>query len=261
MQQQEETQVHHQPLNEGLRRGDLKDSIDPVFTIDQFKSKMGADQDVIVMRFRCTEKMPATDLMEFIEKGYAYVLDADISQGEEKDGKYSVFVELERTQHAANQMKEILEGIGQLCDNTDWKFRFHRDYHSKDFSEEAILEQVPLTPEDYQTKLTEIQTPDANAEVNEFFDQGALDEIVVDESNNITFSKSYAGDLIARLEEIGDYDTLKESLRGGIALDDQSRSQTVWLNKFLGNYDINKISGKFLIRNGDRAVILSKGNW
>lgn len=254
-------QVHHQPLNEGLRRGDLKDSVEPIFTIDQFKSKMGADQDVIVMRFRCAEKMPATDLMEFIEKGYAYVLDADISQGEEKDGKYSVFVELERTQHAATQMKEILEGVGQLCDTNEWKFRFHRDHTSKEFSEEAILEAVPLTPEDYQTRLTEIQTPDVNAEVNEFFDQGALDNVSVEEDNTVTFSKSYAGDFIATLEEIGDYDTLKESLQGGIELDDQSRSQTVWLNKFLGNYDINKISGKFLIRNGNKAVILSKGNW
>jgi len=253
--------MHHQPLNEGLRRGDLKDSIDPVFTVDQFKSKMGADQDIIVMRFRCAEKMPATDLMEFIEKGYAYVLDADISQGEEKDGKYSVFVELERTQHAAGQMKEILEGIGQLCDNNNWKFRYHRDYHSIDFSEDAITESVPLTPEDYQVRLTEIQSPDVNAEVNEFFDQGALDNVSVDENNTITFDKAYTGSITAQLEEIGDYNSLKESLQGGIALDDQSRSQTVWLNKYLGNYDINKIADKFLIRKGNKAVILSKGSW
>ena len=35
----------------------------------------------------------------------------------------------------------------------------------------------------------------------------------------------------------------------------------MYLNKYLGNYDINKIENHFLIRNGDRAIILSKEIW
>jgi len=35
-------------LFEGLRSKDLKDLVDNVFTIDQFKSKMGEDKDVVV---------------------------------------------------------------------------------------------------------------------------------------------------------------------------------------------------------------------
>jgi hypothetical protein len=35
----------------------------------------------------------------------------------------------------------------------------------------------------------------------------------------------------------------------------------LYLNKYLGNYDINKIEDHFLIRNGERAVILAKTSW
>jgi len=244
-------------LFEGLRRGDLKDSVDPIFTIDQFKSKMGEDKDIIVLRFRVVDKNPAIDVMEFLEKGYPYVLDADISSGEEKDGKYSVFVELERSSSAAKQMKEIIGGISQLCDNYEWKFRFHKDYHSKDFSEEAVLEEVPLTPEDYESKLLEFQ----NADVNEFFDQGAIDNVVVDQDDNITFEKPYSESFTAKLVDIGDYETVKDNLPGGISLDESSRGQTLYLEKYLGNYEIHKINEHFLIRNGNRAIVLKKANW
>ena len=75
-------------LLEGLRSKDLAGFVEPTFTIDQFTSKMGEDQNVIVLGFRVNDKHPATDLMEFIEKGYPFVLDADMSSGEERDGKY-----------------------------------------------------------------------------------------------------------------------------------------------------------------------------
>jgi hypothetical protein len=252
-------QMPRQPLKffEGLRRGDLKDAVDPIFTIDQFKSKMGEDKDIIVLRFRVNDKNPAIDVMEFLEKGYPYVLDADISSGEEKDGKYSVFVELERTASAATQMREILGGMSQLCDTYDWKFRFHKDYHSKDFSIEAITEEVPLTPDEYEAKLTEMDTMEAN----EFFDQGALESVAVDNEDNITFAKTYAESLTAKLIGIGDYEILKESLPGAISFDRESQSQTSYLEKFLGNYEIHKINEHFLIRNGKRAAIIKKDRW
>mgnify|MGYP003350207008 CR=1 FL=1 len=95
-------------LFEGLQKGDLVNCVEHTFTVDQFTSKMGNDRDVAVLRFRVKDKFPAIDMMEFIEKGYPFVLDADISSGEEKDGNYSVFVELERTKQLPQQIKNIL---------------------------------------------------------------------------------------------------------------------------------------------------------
>ena len=62
-----------QQLNEGLRSGDLRNYVSEVFTVDRYSSKMGEDQDVVVLGFRVREKNPAIDMMEFIEKGYPFI--------------------------------------------------------------------------------------------------------------------------------------------------------------------------------------------
>ena len=241
---------------EGLRSSDLKDIVDNHFTIDQFQSKMGNDTDIIVLRFRAADKEPAIDMMEFIEKGYDFVLDADVSSGEERDGQYSVFVEMERDERAPRHIKDLLNGLSQLCDCEDWRFRWYKDDEGYDATEEEIKKCIPLTPADYEARTS---TDDAT-DVGDFFDQGATD-VDVDESRNITFTRPYAEPLTAKLIAIGEYNTLKDALRGALQLDESSRGQVSYLNKYLGNYDINKIEGHFLIRNGDRAVILQKEVW
>ena len=217
---------------------------------------MGEDKDVVVIGFRVNDKFPATDLMEFIEKGYPFVLDADMSSGEEKDGHYQVFVEMERNKHVPKQIRELLGGLSRLTDNWDWRFRYQREMNGHDFTEEAVLENVPLSPDEYETKILETK----NETVEEFFDQGAT-EVAIDENNTLTFSKPYSGPLQMTLLALGDYEEIKESIKGGLQLDESSRSQVTFLEKYLGNYEIHKIDNKFLIRNGTRAAVVEKGRW
>ena len=244
-------------LVEGLRKSDLKDMIEPNFTVDQFRSKMGNDKNTIVIRFRAADKEPAIDLMEFIEKGYEFVLDADISSGEEKDGKYSIFVELERGPSAPNELKDLIGGISRLCGNEHWKFRWYKDLEVFEFNEDTFRDAVPLSPEEYEERSGDSEAD----EVTEFFDQGALDSITLENNGSLTFRKIYSEAFTANLIAIGPYDVLKYVLDGPIQLDESSRSQVLYLNKYLGNYDIHKIEGHFLLRKGDRAVILSKPRW
>lgn len=244
-------------LFEGLRAKDLRDQVDHIFTIDQYKSKMGEDKDIVVVGFRVADKYPAIDLMEFIEKGYTFILDSDMSTGEERDGQYQVFVEFERTPKFAGQLRDILEGVSQLCDCWDWKFRYHKEIESLPFSPEAINEHVPTTPQDYETKLLEYKKSD----VSNFFDQSAIDDIVLDENDNLKFIKPYSESLTAKLVAMGWYEDLKDQIPGAIQLDETSRTQTIFLEKYLGNYEIHKIDNKFLIRNGNRAVIIQKESW
>ena len=241
---------------EGLRKADLKDMIDPIFTVDHYQSKMGNDKDVLVLRFRAGDKEPAIDLMEFIEKGYPFVLDADMSSGEERDGEYSVFVELERNLDAPGHIEELLNGISRLCDIKSWRFRWYKDVQGHDFDKETASKVIPLTTEDYEQRVEENRVKG----IAEFFDQGAIDEITV-EGENIRFKKPFSDPLNAKIVAIGEYDVLKCVLEGALQLDESSRGQVLFLNKYLGNYDINKIEGHFLIRNGQRAVILSKEIW
>ena len=93
--------MNNQQLNEGLRPLDLKEMVYPTFEVDTYRSKMGEDRDVCVVSFKVKDRSPAKDLMEFIEKGYHFVLDSDISSGEDAGGEYSVFVELSRSPRLA----------------------------------------------------------------------------------------------------------------------------------------------------------------
>jgi len=242
----------HNKLFEGLREGDLKDCVEQLFTVDQYTSKMGHDRDCAVLRFRVNDKFPAVDMMEFIERGYSFVLDSDISSGEERDSKYSVFVELERTKKLPSQIRSLLDGISKLTDNWEWKFRFYKDTMSQDFSEQAVTEAIPCTPEEYDQKLNETRSQ----EVGTFFSEGGV-EVEVDESLNLTFKKPFFENLKLELECIGNYKDLMDTIKGPYQIDETSTSEIFYLTKYLGNYDINKIGGKFIIRKNNQAAIVN----
>jgi hypothetical protein len=249
------TQQKHN-LNEGLHTGDLKEFVSDLFTVDQYKSKMGNDSDIVVLGFRVKEKHPAMDLVEFIEKGYPYVLDADMSAGEEHDGQYQVFVEIERNPALKRNLRNLLDGISKLTTVEDWKFRYQKAPHSVEFNEQSVMENIPLTPLDYENRIMEIK----NGDVQEFFDQGAVD-VALESDNTLTFKKPYAGDITAKFISIGEYEDVKNTIPGALSLDESSQSQVNFLNKYLGNYDINKVGDKFLIRNGHKAVVIQKDRW
>lgn len=243
-------------LNESLRHGDLKNFISDTFTVDHYKSKMGDDKDVVVIGFRVKEKHPAIDLMEFIEKGYKFILDGDMSAGEEHDGQYQVFVEIERTPNLPGQLRELLSGVSAICGCYEWKFRYQKSKTLTEFNEQNVMKEIPLTPVDYETKILEIK----NQDIREFFDQGSTD-VTLENDNTLTFSKPYSGKIQAKLISIGDYDIVKDTLPGAISLDESSQMQGLFLNKYLGNYEIHKIAGKFLIRNGTKAIVIEKTHW
>jgi hypothetical protein len=244
-------------LTEGLGRHDLAGFIDKVFTVDQYKSKMGADEDIVVLTFKSHDKHPAIDLMEFIEKGYPFVLDADISAGEERDGKYSIFVELERSNKVPRQIDQLLAGISQLCDIYDWRFRYYKQIKSVPFSVDLAEEIIPLSQDNYYDKLREIKTQELNA----FLNKGSLDSVKLQKDSKLKLEKPYAESLEVDFIDHGDYTQLKESVSGPIQLDPVSVSQTIFLEKYLGNYEITKIDNKFLIKNGDQAILIKKDKW
>ena len=101
-------------LNEGLEKNDLARLVHTEMHIDEFKSKLGRDEDVVVVSFKVAGKEPATDLVNFIEKGYDWVIDADVSSGEMDDGDYIVFIECERNSDIAKNIIIMMEDVINL---------------------------------------------------------------------------------------------------------------------------------------------------
>ena len=52
---------------ESLKENDLRGLVSPSITIDQYKSKLGKDEKIIVAGFRVKDQDPAKDLSQFIE--------------------------------------------------------------------------------------------------------------------------------------------------------------------------------------------------
>jgi hypothetical protein len=140
-----------QQLNEGLRKQDLVHLVGNKIHFDEYESKMGDPDDVITVSFKIKQRMPAQDLVSFIENGYDWVLDADVSSGEIDDGEYLVFVEMPRRSRVFNQLIELLDDISHLTDIKldEWKFRWYKqkEYHPLD--EKSIGDVVPDSPAKY----------------------------------------------------------------------------------------------------------------
>ena len=134
--------------------GDLKRLVHDELHIDEYKSKMGDDADVCVVSFKVSGKEPSADLVSFIEKGYDYVLDADVSSGEKEGGDYLVFVELERTKELPQQIVDMMEDIMNLTEQelTDWRVRYQTSSNEHELTAETLAKMIPLTPEAYNAK-------------------------------------------------------------------------------------------------------------
>ena len=145
----------HNKLSESVERGDLKRLIHNELHIDQHRSKMGDDADIIVLSFKIKDKEPAADLVDFIEKGYDWVLDGDISSGEMDDGDFLVFVEMPRNADAPDRIMRLIGDINNLVDLkiSDWHWKYHKELKDYDMTEENLSSIIPLTTEDYNAKF------------------------------------------------------------------------------------------------------------
>ena len=119
----------------GLQQKDLRDMVYRILEIDSFSSKMGEDKDIVTLSFSVKEHTAAQDLMNFVEKGYDFVLDADATSGEQADGTYKVFVELERNKKIHDNIMEIMDGVGKLSDKDEWRFRYYKNPYKENMIE------------------------------------------------------------------------------------------------------------------------------
>ena len=74
---------------------DLKGQLRDEITVDEYAAKMGMDSDIVTVTFTTHSNLAAKDLVTWFERGYDFVLDADVSPGELDDGTYKVYVELD----------------------------------------------------------------------------------------------------------------------------------------------------------------------
>jgi hypothetical protein len=154
---------YNNPLFESLGFKDMEGLIKPTIHVDEFSSKMGDDDDIIVISFFVRNAQAAKDLMMWFEKGYDFVLDADRSPGEIKPSRYLVYVEIRRRSTAGGHVETLLNDLNTLtefADSADWTMH----YRNKElpFTRDTFDSNVPLTPKAYRDRyeqdLNEVRT-------------------------------------------------------------------------------------------------------
>lgn len=143
-------------VHEGVEHGDLKRLVQPVMSIDEFRSKMGEDKDIIVIGLTVLSKDPADDLVNFVEKSYDWVLDADVSSGETSDGNYMVFIELQRKPDAAKHIYNMLTDMMNLTKQSlkDWTFTYYKGDDRLPVTEENLTKKIIASTEEYELKTS-----------------------------------------------------------------------------------------------------------
>jgi len=140
-------------VNESIQHNDLKDLINPVISIDQYKSKIGADTNIIVVGIKVKGDEPSKDLSQFLETGNSNALDVDIGPGPDEDSFYTVFVEFERNSKIFDNIDRVVSDLMQVDDTTtQYTFTSYKNDMPIDWSKENCEEHIISSSYDYGMK-------------------------------------------------------------------------------------------------------------
>ena len=148
-------------LNEGLDYHDLVNQMMPVVTVDKYVAKMGDDADIVTLAFTLKSKLAAEDVVDWFERGYDYVLDAKVSEGELDSGKCLVFVEMDRRLAVPERILELIGDLETLTDIPlkDWTIIIDDEDYEPEL--DVIKTKITLSPHDYrkakETDLNEMR--------------------------------------------------------------------------------------------------------
>ena len=245
-------------VKEGLKAGDLEGLVNRRFSVDQFKSKMGDDRNIMVLAFTVDGLAPAKDLEHFAETGYKEILDADATPGTMEDGKHKVFVEFARVEKVDQHIASFLDDLTKLTNETrPWEFTYHKRTVPFVATRQNLADVLPRTPIAYTQKIQGLRLGDAK----DFFDKYHMMEFKLD-NNIISVKKNNQKDRLQfELHTFGDTKMVLKEVKA-FKIDQNSMAECMYLTKYFGPYNITKtFDDKFVFSKQNESVILSKYKW
>ena len=158
-------------LSESLNYLDMENQVIPVVSVDEYAAKMGTDKDIVTVTFMVKSKLVAEDLVTWFERGYDYILDASISDGELGPNKWLVFVEMERRSWVARRLLGLLKDLQTLTGMAPEEYTLNIDTEEYPMELEIMKQKIILNPAKYEIEKEEI----IDKELNEMRLQAGLD--------------------------------------------------------------------------------------
>lgn len=137
-------------LTEGFDYKDLVGQIDPTITVDEYAANMGDDDEIVTLAFTVKGQQASEDLVDWFERGYDYVLDSEVSDGQVSKGKYLVFVEMNRRTTVPERIVEMIEDMETLTQLPleDWTIILDKKEYKADV--EQLKQVIILSPSKYR---------------------------------------------------------------------------------------------------------------
>jgi hypothetical protein len=243
-------------VNEGLKAGDLEGVVSDTFSVDQYKSKMGDDKNIMVLAFSVDGQAPAKDLEHFAEAGYTDVLDADATPGTLEDGKHKVFIEFARKENVDQSIRKFLDDLKKLTNIEIFRFTYHKRTKPFEASATNLADVLPRTPEAYNQKINALRL----GEVKDFFDRFQMMEFKLD-NNIVEIKKRNSDSLTFELHAFGETKLVMNEVKA-FKLDQTAMSECMFLTKYFGPYNITKTTeDRFIFSKDGHSTLLSKSGW
>lgn len=180
-------------LNESLDYLDMENQIKDVITVDEYSAKMGSDKDIVTLTFVVNSQLAGKDLVSWFERGYDWVLDASLSDGELEPGKWLVFVEMDRRTKVPDRIITLLQDLETLTGLKlkDWSIDIDGDEY--DANAEILGQKLILNPNEYE-ELKKTEEVEKESELNEVRKRAGLDtKLFYTEDEYIKNLKAMAG--------------------------------------------------------------------
>ena len=174
-------------INEGLDYHDLEGIVLPVVSVDEYSAQMGKDSEIVTLAFTVKNKKAGEDLSDWFERGYDFVLDSQVSDGELSTGKYLVFVEMNRRTSVPERIVTLLDDLETLTDMKlkDWTVIVDEEEHEADA--DVLKQVITISPHKYREENEE--------ELNEMRLNAGLETVssFPEQDNEIKAFKAMAG--------------------------------------------------------------------
>jgi len=139
-------------ITEGLDYLDMQGLLSPKISVDEYSAKMGDDDEIITLGFKVKGKQPAMDLVSWFERGYKWVLDAQVSDGEVSDGIHLVFVEIARRLKSPDQIVQLVGDLKTLSGMSISDFTLQIAEDECSVTVDDMVAFMPLSPRAYRVR-------------------------------------------------------------------------------------------------------------
>lgn len=228
-----------------LLQNEMMNYVNDIVTIDSHQAKLGNDKDVSVIKLEAKNKDVAIDLVQFIESGHKFVLDADHSPSKNTNGNFDIFVEIKRDENLPQNIFKLIRDVENVTGILPWKFSFHKNPDMHKMTEENLKNIVPTNPDEY-----------------EFLTDDKLDEFINEFLNESNVNYKRKGKSLSMNKIYSKHDFQIQSVNKDIKnavykIDESSTSQSSYLNSWIGaGYRIIRMDDSFKISKNNKSIIL-----